>query len=45
VNANKLPEGTELANEAIETIIKKTAGDTSKQAIFNNVAQVWNHSF
>ncbi|UCD86644.1 MAG: superoxide dismutase [Desulfobacterales bacterium] len=45
VNANKLVEGTELANEALETIIKKTAGETSKQAVFNNVAQVWNHSF
>lgn len=45
VNANKLLEGTDLAKEALETIIKKTAGDTSKQAIFNNVAQVWNHSF
>jgi Fe-Mn family superoxide dismutase len=45
VNANKLLEGTELANEALETIIKKTAGETSKQAVFNNVAQVWNHSF
>jgi Fe-Mn family superoxide dismutase len=40
-----LLEGTELANESLETIIKKTAGDNSKQAIFNNVAQVWNHSF
>jgi Fe-Mn family superoxide dismutase len=45
VNGNKLLEGAELANEALETIIKKTAGDPSKQAIFNNVAQVWNHSF
>jgi Fe-Mn family superoxide dismutase len=45
VNANKLLEGTDLAKEALETIIKKTAGDSSKQAIFNNVAQVWNHSF
>jgi Fe-Mn family superoxide dismutase len=45
VNGNKLLEGTELANESLETIIKKTAGDNSKQAIFNNVAQVWNHSF
>jgi Fe-Mn family superoxide dismutase len=45
VNANKLLEGTDLAKEALETIIKKAAGDTSKQAIFNNAAQVWNHSF
>lgn len=45
VNANKLLEGTELANENLETIIKKTAGDSSKVGIFNNSAQVWNHTF
>lgn len=45
VNANKLLEGTDLAHEAPETIIKKTAGDGSKVGIFNNVAQAWNHSF
>ena len=45
VNGNKLIEGTDLADESLEGIIKKTAGDTSKVGIFNNVAQVWNHSF
>jgi len=45
VNANKLLEGTDLAQEAPETIIKKTAGDGSKVGIFNNVAQAWNHAF
>lgn len=45
VNANKLLEGTELANESLETIIKKTAGDSAKVGIFNNSAQVWNHTF
>ncbi len=45
VNANKLLEGTHLAQEAPETIIKKTAGDSSKVSIFNNVAQAWNHAF
>lgn len=29
----------------LEDIIRKTAGDTSKAGIFNNTAQVWNHSF
>ncbi len=42
---NKLLEGTDLAGESIESIIKKTAGDASKATIFNNVAQVWNHTF
>jgi Fe-Mn family superoxide dismutase len=45
VNANKLLEGTDLAQEAAETIIKRTAGDSSKVGIFNNVAQAWNHAF
>ena len=45
VNVNKLIEGTGLANETLENIIKKTAGDSSKSGIFNNAAQVWNHTF
>ena len=45
VNANKLLEATDLAQEAPETIIKKTEGDGSKVGIFNNVAQAWNHAF
>jgi Fe-Mn family superoxide dismutase len=44
-NANKLIEGTEFANLDAESIIRKVAGDASKQGIFNNVGQVWNHSF
>lgn len=44
-NANKLLDGTDLANETLENIIKKTAGDSAKVGIFNNAAQVWNHTF
>lgn len=44
-NVNKLIEGTEFADENLEAIIKKTTGDASKAGIFNNSAQVWNHSF
>ena len=44
-NTNKLIAGTDLANESLEAIIKKVAGDASKAGIFNNAAQVWNHSF
>jgi len=44
-NANKLIAGTDLANESLEAIIIKVAGDASKTGIFNNAAQVWNHSF
>ena len=44
-NANKLLDGTDLAQLDLEAIIKKAAGDPSKAGIFNNAAQVWNHSF
>jgi len=44
-NANKLVAGTDLENLDLETIIKKSAGDPAKVGIFNNAAQVWNHSF
>ena len=42
---NGLITETELAEEGLENIVKKTAKDNSKSAIFNNAAQVWNHSF
>src|SRR5574340_252207 len=44
-NTNKLIAGTDLADDKLESIIKKTAGDAAKTGIFNNAAQVWNHSF
>lgn len=39
-NLNKLIEGTEFSEMALEEIIKKSSG-----GIFNNAAQVWNHTF
>ena len=42
---NGLIAGTELAADTLESIIKKTANDASKAAIFNNAAQAWNHAF
>lgn len=45
VNLNKLIEGTDMAGDELETIIDKSAGDASKAGIFNNAAQVWNHTF
>jgi len=44
-NANKMIAGSDLEKESLEAIIGKTAGDASKVGIFNNTAQVWNHSF
>ena len=39
-NLNKLIPGTEFENTPLEDIIKKASG-----GIFNNAAQVWNHTF
>ncbi|MDE2229595.1 MAG: superoxide dismutase [Alphaproteobacteria bacterium] len=44
-NANKLVQDTPLANKPLEEVIQATAKDESKQGLFNNVAQIWNHSF
>ncbi len=45
VNLNKLIEGTELASKTLEEIIKISEKDSTKAGIFNNAAQVWNHTF
>jgi superoxide dismutase, Fe-Mn family len=39
-NLNKLVEGTDLADASLEDVIMKTEG-----GLFNNSAQVWNHTF
>jgi len=44
-NLTKLIAGTDLADKRLEEIIKITAKDAAKTGIFNNAAQVWNHSF
>lgn len=43
--ANALVKGTDLEGKDLETIIASTAKDVSKTGIFNNAAQVWNHTF
>ncbi|HWG78487.1 MAG TPA: superoxide dismutase [Stellaceae bacterium] len=42
---NKLVENTPFASQSLEEIIRATAKDDSKTGIFNNAAQVWNHTF
>ena len=42
---NALIEGTYPAGEDLESIIQESSQDFSKSGIFNNAAQVWNHSF
>ncbi|MBL0319054.1 MAG: superoxide dismutase [Alphaproteobacteria bacterium] len=44
-NLNKLVDGTDLATKSLEEVIHISAKDTTKQGIFNNAAQVWNHTF
>jgi len=44
-NLNKLIAGTEYAHLSLEKIITSTAGLADKTAIFNNAAQIWNHTF
>ena len=39
-NLNNLIKGTEFENATLEEIIRKASG-----GVFNNAAQVWNHSF
>jgi Fe-Mn family superoxide dismutase len=42
---NKLVDGTDLADKSLEDVIMAVAGKPDKQAVFNNAAQVWNHTF
>ena len=44
-NLNKLVAGTEYADLSLEKIITGTARRPEKAAIFNNAAQIWNHTF
>lgn len=44
-NLNDLVAGTDHESQDLETLIKDVAGDADKVGIFNNSAQVWNHTF
>ena len=39
-NLNNLVKGTEFENSSLEEIVKKSSG-----GIYNNAAQIWNHTF
>jgi len=39
-NLNNLVKGTEFADSGLEDIVRKSSG-----GIFNNAAQIWNHTF
>src|SRR5574343_101016 len=40
VNLNNLQKGTEFESMSLEEIVKKSSG-----GIYNNAAQIWNHTF
>ena len=44
-NLNNLVKDTPLATASLEEVITASAGDATKAGIFNNAAQVWNHTF
>ncbi|MGD9637760.1 MAG: superoxide dismutase [Alphaproteobacteria bacterium] len=44
-NLNNLTKGTELENLPLEKVVRETYQNPEKTGVFNNAAQVWNHSF
>ena len=44
-NLNNLVQGSENESENLEDLIKMSAGKADMVGIFNNAAQVWNHTF
>ncbi len=44
-NLNNLVKDTGLAAKSLEEIVGETSGDAEKAGVFNNSAQVWNHTF
>lgn len=44
-NLNNLLQGSPLAEATLETVITETVRDEQKRGVFNNAAQIWNHTF
>ena len=44
-NLNNLVKGTDLESATLESIVNATAGKADKAPVFNNAAQIWNHTF
>ena len=42
---NKLVKGSPMEKQSLEELIRATYKDDAKVAVFNNAAQVWNHTF
>jgi Fe-Mn family superoxide dismutase len=44
-NLNRLTATGEFANRTLEEIVRGSAGRADQAAVFNNAAQIWNHTF
>lgn len=44
-NTNNLIKGTDLEDASLEKIVLSAANNAEKVGLFNNAAQVWNHTF
>ena len=44
-NLNKFAPGTKYESMTLEQVVKASHGQASEKKIFNNSAQVWNHTF
>jgi superoxide dismutase, Fe-Mn family len=44
-NLNNLVPNTKYEKMSLEDIVKASQGQPSEKAVFNNAAQVWNHTF
>ncbi len=40
-----LKDAADLAKLPLDQLVQKTAGDAAKSTVFNNAAQIWNHTF
>jgi Fe-Mn family superoxide dismutase len=44
-NMVRLLAGTDLADRSVEDVVRATVGQPDRAALYNNAAQVWNHTF
>ncbi|OLP19350.1 superoxide dismutase [Leptolyngbya sp. 'hensonii'] len=44
-NLNNMVKDTPMADQSLEEVIREAFGDATKVGVFNNAAQIWNHTF
>lgn len=44
-NLNRMTASGEFANKSLEEIVRGSSGRADQTAVFNNAAQIWNHTF